>query len=154
MKLSYIPLLASFGLVACGQAPSDAASDAPDLTKDNGEENTKVITASLGIIDVDAMGAQEAIANIEGLVILDIRTPDEYADGHIENAINIDFYAPDFKKQLAALNRTTPYLLYCRSGGRSGKALRMFRDMDFQSVIHLEGGILDWQEQGLPLTGE
>ncbi len=154
MKRTYIPLLASLGLVACGQAPSDAASDAPDLLNDNGGENTKVIIASLGIVDVDAMGAQEAIANIEGLVILDIRTPDEYAEGHIENAINIDFYAPDFKKQLAALNRTTPYLLYCRSGGRSGKALRMLRDMEFQSVVHLQGGILDWQAQGLPLTGE
>lgn len=84
--------------------------------------------------------------------ILDIRTPAEYEKGHIEGAMLIDFYRPDFKQQIMRLHRGKSYLIYCRSGNRSGKALRLINEMGFKMVYHLAGGILEWQAKNYPLT--
>lgn len=72
--------------------------------------------------------------------IIDIRTPEEYASGHIDEAINIDFYANDFKDQLEKLDKSDAYSIYCRSGSRSGKALGIMKDLGFTNVADLQGG--------------
>jgi len=82
------------------------------------------------------------------VVLLDIRTPEEYAEGHLPGAINLDFYAPDFASQLASLDKSKSYSLYCRSGSRSGEALHLMRQLEFTDVAELRGGILAWQSQG------
>lgn len=74
------------------------------------------------------------------MTIIDIRTPEEYASGHIDKAINIDFYASDFKDQLEKLNKSEAYSIYCRSGSRSGKALSIMKDLGFINVADLQGG--------------
>jgi rhodanese-related sulfurtransferase len=74
------------------------------------------------------------------MTIVDIRTPEEYASGHIDKAINIDFYASDFKDQLEKLNKSEAYSIYCRSGSRSGKALGIMKDLGFTDVADLQGG--------------
>jgi phage shock protein E len=78
-------------------------------------------------------------------VVLDVRTPDEYKEGHIKNAINynvLDSLA--FEKQIATLPKNKKYLLYCRGGIRSGKALVMMQQKGFKHLYHLAGGISAW----------
>jgi rhodanese-related sulfurtransferase len=86
-----------------------------------------------------------------GVVALDVRTPEEFAGGHLGGAVNVDFYAADFAERLAGLDRDTTYVLYCRSGNRSATTATMMRDLGFTSVVEVDGGILAWQEAGLPV---
>jgi len=86
------------------------------------------------------------------LVVLDVRTPEEFSAGHLENAVNIDFYASDFTDQLEALDPSVPYVLYCNSGNRSGQALDMMKKIGFSEVTEVAGGIQAWAAAGLPLV--
>ena len=85
-------------------------------------------------------------------VIIDVRTPDEFDEGHIEGAVNIDYYHPGFQSDVKKLDRSKTYLLYCRTGNRSGSAFRLFEELQFQKVYHMEGGTSRWKREGLPLT--
>lgn len=78
--------------------------------------------------------------------LIDVRTPAEYATGHIPGARNLDFYASDFADTLATLDRTQPLAIYCRSGSRTGQTLELLRTMGFQDVIELQGGIIAWDQ--------
>jgi rhodanese-related sulfurtransferase len=78
-------------------------------------------------------------------LILDVRTEDEYNDGIIPNAINIDFYkGQDFITELEKLDKNLNYFVYCRSGARSGKACEIMNELGFENAYNLSGGILDW----------
>ncbi|EGY24847.1 rhodanese-like domain protein [Desulfovibrio sp. A2] len=100
---------------------------------------------------------QEAAAIIEqrqaddAFMVLDVRTPPEFAEGHLQGARNIDFTSPEFRDRVRSLNRNRTYLMYCRSGNRSTKALEVFRELGFTSVLHMNGGTLAWNAAGLPL---
>ena len=85
-----------------------------------------------------------------GLVILDIRTPEEFAAGHIAGAINIDYYATDFEQRLGVLDLDVPYVMYCNSGNRSGNTLPLMDAIGFSEVYELDGGIQAWLGAGLP----
>ena len=86
-------------------------------------------------------------------VVIDVRTPAEYAAGRLAAVnLHLDFYAPDFKDQLAKLDKSAAYLLYCRSGNRSGQALNLMRQMGFTDIRHVEGGIIAWTAAGLPVV--
>lgn len=85
-------------------------------------------------------------------VVLDIRTPQEFQAGHLPGATNIDFYAPDFARQLDRLDKTKTYLVYCRSGNRSSQALPIMRKLGFQEVYELQGGLLAWARANLPIV--
>lgn len=86
-------------------------------------------------------------------VVIDVRTPAEYAAGRLEAVnLHLDFYAPDFKDQLAKLDKNAAYLLYCRSGNRSGQALGLMKGMGFTDVRHIDGGISAWTSAGLPVV--
>ena len=86
----------------------------------------------------------------EGLVILDVRTPGEFSEGHIAGATNLDFYEASFPSDLDALDKDAPYALYCRSGNRSGQTLDMMLELGFTDVTELSGGIVAWLEAGKP----
>lgn len=90
--------------------------------------------------------------NNRNFVILDVRTPAEFRNGHIAGAINIDYHAPSFKQGLNGLDKTKVYLLYCRTARRSRAALEMMREFGFREVYHMLGGIVGWQAEGLPTT--
>ena len=99
-----------------------------------------------------AAEAQELLDDAPaGLVVLDIRTPDEFAEGHIGGSSNLDFYEPDFAASLDALDKDLPYFVYCRSGNRSSQALETMKDLGFTEVYELDGGIITWAEAGLPI---
>jgi rhodanese-related sulfurtransferase len=105
-----------------------------------------------------AVSAQEAKQLIEQhlndpqFLIIDMRTPNEYRQGHIAGAILVDYYSPHLKETIGRLDRTRTYLVYCRSGNRSGRALNVFSGLGFKQVYHLSQGILEWKAQRLPLV--
>lgn len=78
--------------------------------------------------------------------LLDVRTPQEYAQGHIEGAVNIDYFSKDFKSELEKLDKTIPVYVYCRSGGRSVKVMQIMQEMGFVTVYNLQGGFLTWSQ--------
>jgi rhodanese-related sulfurtransferase len=81
----------------------------------------------------------------ENAVLLDVRTEDEYNDGIIENAINIDIHkGQDFIAELESLDKNKNYYVYCRSGARSAKACEIMNELGFENAFNLLGGILDW----------
>ncbi len=86
-------------------------------------------------------------------IVLDVRTPEEYAQWHLpeKTPMNLDFYAPDFRERLSRLDRGKTYLVYCRTGHRSGETVQMMRELGFRKVYELEGGIVAWQNAGLPI---
>ncbi|MEZ5192668.1 MAG: rhodanese-like domain-containing protein [Nocardioides sp.] len=77
-----------------------------------------------------------------------MRTPAEFAQGHLEGAVNIDIEGPDFQSQVAQLDPTAPYAVYCRSGNRSGAAVSFMTANGFSEVYHLTGGIGAWEQAG------
>jgi rhodanese-related sulfurtransferase len=101
---------------------------------------------------VPATEAAEILAEPPtGLVTLDVRTPEEFDEVRIAGSSNLDFYAPDFDDRLDALDKTLPYFVYCRSGNRSGQALDTMRELGFEEVYNLDGGIVAWNEAGFPV---
>ena len=83
-------------------------------------------------------------------VILDVRTPSEFAQGYIENAVNLDYMDPQFQNQAQRLDRDKIYLVYCQSGGRSAMATDAMWDMGFYGLYDMTGGFMAWVDAGLP----
>lgn len=83
-----------------------------------------------------------------GTIVLDVRTPAEFASGHLPHAKNIDIEGADFGNQIAALDKNATYAVYCRSGNRSGTALEQMTAAGFSRVYDLAGGIGAWQNMG------
>lgn len=129
---SLLSLLAlSISLVACGQSPSANAGAAKNISADE---------------------AQAKLSAESEMLILDVRTPREFAGGHLKNAQNIDFYAPNFKERIAELPKDKPYLIYCASGGRSAKGMRQMQEMGFEQLYNMNGGVGAWQRKGHPIV--
>lgn len=96
--------------------------------------------------------AAELLANDKTVVVLDIRTPEEFEKGHIQGAKLIDYMADDFESKIGKLNKDVTYLMHCASGGRSGRAMKKFRKAGFKSVLHLKEGFRGWQAAGQPVA--
>jgi rhodanese-related sulfurtransferase len=106
--------------------------------------------STAGAINMNVLDFSKKITE-PGVVILDVRTPSEVAEGYIEDAQNIDFQSGSFENEIAALNKDVTYAVYCRSGNRSGQAVKIMHDAGFHNVYNLEGGVIDWVNQGMPL---
>ena len=87
-----------------------------------------------------------------GVVVLDVRTAGEFMSGHIANAINIDVEGMTFDGDIAKLDKTKTYAVYCHSGRRSGIAVGKMKSAGFKNLFNLTNGIQDWQAAGLPLV--
>ncbi len=83
--------------------------------------------------------------------LIDVRTPEEFAEGYISNAKNINYRSPDFKSQIISLDKSKPVLVYCKSGGRSAKSAAIFQENGFGKVYDLKGGITAWMKAGQPI---
>ena len=88
----------------------------------------------------------------QGIVTLDVRTPGEFNEGHIEGAQLIDFQSGNFENEIAALDKSKTYAVYCRSGNRSGQAVKVMREAGFNNLYNLNGGVIDWANAGLHLV--
>lgn len=129
--------LAATGLLgACGGSP------------------TVSVTAGAPAAAAPATGSQLGVEEFAAALrrpnttILDVRTPEEFAAGHLPGAVNIDVSAPDFADRIGTLVPDAPYAVYCRSGNRSAAAVEQMTAAGFTQVFDLGGGILDWQEAG------
>lgn len=78
--------------------------------------------------------------------LVDVRTPDEFATGHIEGAQNINYWGDDFEAAIEKLDKKRPVMLYCKTGVRSGKAAAVMQKLGFTALYNLEGGYLNWQK--------
>lgn len=87
-----------------------------------------------------------------GFAVLDIRTLQEFQDGHIEGAENIDYRSPTFGADLDRLDKTKTYFVYCRIGRRSEEAIRIMIQKGFTSIYRTPGDIVAWRAAGLPLV--
>ncbi len=108
------------------------------------EENTSTGTSG---DDSQRILEKEVFASAikkSGAVLVDVRTPAEFEQGHIEDAININFFGPEFKYQLLDLNRKKKYYLYCKNETRSYRAMKFMEDNEFKEVYILKGGYQDW----------
>lgn len=113
------------------------------------------LLAGSGFTDVTVDQARELMQRRAGqrdFVILDVRTPEEFAEGHLSGAVNMNVLAPDFAARLATLERGKTYLVYCRTGNRSTKAVQAMERLGFRSLHHMFEGILAWQKKGLPVS--
>lgn len=132
--------VAALGSASCGDdAPSSSGGPASSSAVPQGGES----------LDVEAFAA--ALERPE-TTIIDVRTPEEFAEGHLAGALNIDVNGPDFAERIAALDPAGTYAVYCRTGNRSAVAVDHMVDQGFESVYHLGGGIVAWTDAGHPTT--
>jgi rhodanese-related sulfurtransferase len=116
---------------------------------------TTTAAARSPVTNVTVGKAQKLIKERAGkadFVILDVRTPGEFAEGHLKGAVNLDVQSPTFEKGLRALDRKKSYLVYCRTGNRSRQAILAMERLGFRSIFHMNEGIVMWKQQGFPLA--
>jgi phage shock protein E len=100
---------------------------------------------------VDAAQAKQ-LADAKKVVVIDVRTPDEFKAGSVPGAVNLDFKSADFAKRLGELDRSKTYLVHCASGNRSKQSLPVFEKAGFTTLYHLDGGFKAWADAGLPVA--
>ncbi len=104
--------------------------------------------------NVDANAFNELVKATNQAQLIDVRTPEEFAKGHLINALNFDWNGNEFDKQVSSLNKEASVFVYCLSGGRSAAAAAQLRSAGFKNVIELNGGIMKWRGANLPETTE
>jgi rhodanese-related sulfurtransferase len=87
-----------------------------------------------------------------GIITLDVRTPGEFNEGHIEGSVLVDFQSGNFENEIESLDKNKTYAVYCRSGNRSGQAVKVMSEAGFTNLYNLNGGVIDWANAGLPLV--
>ena len=137
LLIAVMPALLVAGLSSCSGSSSASVASTP--------------APAQGLELVDASIASQVINDLAPVVI-DVRTPAEYAEGHIDGATLIDVSAADFVQQIDALDRGATYFVYCRSGNRSATATSAMVQMGFTSIFELDGGVIAWSAAGLPLV--
>ena len=127
VRFSIVLLLAGASLAACGSTTDTVSELVPPTI------------------------AADVLTDQVDVVVLDVRTPEEFAEARIAGAINVDYYAADFRDQVDQLDKDVTYVLYCRSGNRSEDANRIMRELGFAEVYEVDGGIVAWNGAGLPI---
>jgi rhodanese-related sulfurtransferase len=100
--------------------------------------------------DIDAKKAKEMLDTGE-FILIDVRTNGEYLQGKLRDSILIDISSREFEDKINALDNNKKYIVYCRTGSRSGHAVRVMKQMGFTEVYNLQGGIMLWHMNGLPV---
>lgn len=102
------------------------------------------------VLSVDAF--EQKLNATPEKIILDVRTDEEYAQGKIKSATQIDYYQRDFKTEVAKLDKTKPVFVYCASGVRSNSAAKILKQQGFTEIYDLKGGLNAWARSGKPLV--
>lgn len=148
MKVLFLSLLVSL-TAFCACQPSAGETAASASNTDVGSTTTEAATTDTLpqiIEDIDVPAFREKMREA-GVVILDVRTPEETAQGMIEGAVGINFFDDNFEAEIDKLEIDKTYLVYCRSGARSGKAAHLMASKGFKKVYNLLGGYNAWSQQ-------
>jgi thioredoxin len=94
----------------------------------------------------------DKIKTTENPQILDVRTPEEFESEHIDNAVNVNWNSDDFAAKAESYDKSKPVFVYCLSGGRSKKAATKLQELGFKTIYELDGGIMNWNKEGLSKT--
>ena len=132
---------ATLGLAGCSSTDSAPAVQGPGVAASAPASPERVDAASFATV-VDS----------PGVTIIDVRTPEEYAAGHIEGAVNYNVEGPDFEAQVGTLDPTATYAVYCQSGNRSQVAVNRMSDAGVNGIYELETGITGWANAGYPIV--
>ena len=131
-------------MTACSESQPTAGTDAHAVS----EEASRAIME-----DVDAAQFQRLIVELDGALLLDVRTPEEWAQGHLAGAAHKDYWGDDdFDAAMNSIPRDRPVLVYCAGGGRSGFTAEELNKAGHLEVYNLEDGITGWQDAGLQVT--
>lgn len=103
-------------------------------------------SSSTEIKNIEAESVYKKLSN-NNTILIDVRTPSEISEGKIEGAKEIDYRSKDFKTQIAQLDKTKEYIIYCRSGGRSKKATEIMNELQFENVSNMIGGFENWKSK-------
>jgi rhodanese-related sulfurtransferase len=108
---------------------------------------------SSGTSATEKLGIEEFAEKITdtSITVLDVRTPMEFAQGHIDRAVNIDFQGSNFEKEVLDLDKDAPIAVYCRSGNRSSQAVKVMEKLGFTNLYDMDGGVIDWAAANKPL---
>ncbi len=104
-----------------------------------------------GVVSVGAQEAMSLLGERDDLSVIDVRTPAEFADGHLEGAELVDIYEPAFRDEIDGLDRDGSYVLYCRTGNRSGQAADLMRELGFTEVYDA-GGLAELADAGATIV--
>lgn len=111
------------------------------------KEKTSPSAENVNVV-LDAAEFKEQISSDQNAIVVDVRTPEEVAEGIIPGAVVIDFNAPDFEDKVAALDKDKDYYVYCKAGGRSTKAAAHMESVGFSKIYNLKGGYNGWVQNG------
>ena len=120
---------------------------AADPTKSEGGGFLNVLKQKMTPKDLTADETERMLKLQSDIVIIDVRTSEEFAQGHLQGAVNLDFFAPDFAEKIKGYEGK-PVLIHCASGGRSGQTIHMIKDGKFPAIYHLKSGFTGWQAAG------
>ncbi|MCL2455225.1 MAG: rhodanese-like domain-containing protein [Micrococcales bacterium] len=151
-RLGAVLVVGALGAGLLAGCSSDGSEDASTSTDAGGAADVGAAAdarppsgTSLSVSDFEALIAQD------GVHLIDVRTPEEYAEARLEGATNIDYY-DDYAAGIAHLDPEASYALYCRRAVRSGNAMQIMIDAGFTDVVDLSGGITAWNQAGKPVT--
>lgn len=113
----------------------------------------KAISQKTQYKNIGSSAFHEQVKTTNG-TLLDVRTASEYANGHITNAGQLNYYAPDFKQKLLLLPSDQPIYLYCNTGWRSKRAAQILSENGYNMIYNLEKGIMEWNLENLPVVVE
>ena len=111
-----------------------------------------VLAAPEAVPNVTPDEAQKLIQEKKDLVVLDVRTPEEFEKGHIAGAKNVDLLADDFAAKAKGLDKSKVYLVHCAAGSRSTRALRELTGEGLKGLYHMNGGFNAWEKAGKPVV--
>ena len=103
---------------------------------------------TLSQIELISPEEMQQISQIEGMQLIDVRTPEEYEEGYIEGFQNIDYFSDTFSQEIESLDKSKPVIVYCKSGNRSGKCAEKMKEAGFSKIYDLDGGITKWKFEG------
>lgn len=138
-------ILATWLLTSCGNGQNETTTKDVEPTTEVSSQEEQFIK------DVDAATFKNLTETGNG-IILDVRTPDEIAAGHIPNASIINIYDKEFETKINLMQKDKEIYVYCKSGGRSSQAAKLLQKNGFNKIYNLDGGIMAWEKNNFPLT--
>ncbi len=141
-----VSVISSIGLAACGGSDDTPAADPATVAADVSASDGRPAFGLVSTADAADLAVDPEV------VVIDVRTPEEFAEGHIEGATLIDINSPTFGDEIDALDRDANYLVYCRSDNRSGQAVEIMQQIGFEQVWDMDGGIVVWSAEGRPVV--